>query len=116
MKNPTPAKLGLRERLKQTQALLDTAIGNLNHGTFVANAMFWKLNLQNRNEIKAVVDEYMAKMQVDIEANKKARSNTVIENFIDPELLKKVSEHEDDDGICSDSFDEDETEEVEEIK
>lgn len=101
MNQPTPAKLSLRGQLKHTQQLLKTAIANANHGTFVANAMFWKLGLKNREEIKAIVDEYMAVMHAKVEEEKKSRaegSTQIMEGFInvDATILSKVQEHMDD--------------------
>jgi len=98
MNQPTPAKLGLRAQLKQTQRLLKSAIANANHGTFVANAMFWKLGLKDREEIKAIVDEYMAVMHAKVVEEKASReqgSSQVIEGFIpvDAVVLSKVQEH-----------------------
>ena len=95
MNQTTPIKLSVRERLRRTEKLLSEAIANANNGTFVANAMFWKLGLKNRDEIKAVVDQYMAHMQSEVEKTKEKGSLQVVEGFIDPILLKKVEEFAD---------------------
>lgn len=98
---PTPPKLGLRARLHETERLLRVAIANANNGTFVANAMFWKLGLKNREEIKAIVDEYMEFMKAKVaEAKAKQASGPlenaqIIEGFIDKAILDKVAEHAD---------------------
>jgi len=90
-------KMSLREQLKRTQELLRTAIANANNGTFVANAMFWKLGLRNRDEIKKIVDDYMAHMTAKVEAAKEPGNVQVFDNFLqtDAAILAKVAEHAD---------------------
>ena len=93
----TLPKMSLREQLRKTQDLLKTAIANANNGTFVANAMFWKLGLKNRDEIKAVVDEFMAHMEAKVAKQKETGSLEVYEGFLetDATILAKVAEHAD---------------------
>lgn len=94
MLQPTPAKQGLRARLKAMESFCNTLKVNSENATFVANAMFWKLGLKSRPEITAIVDEYMAHMQAEL-AKAKAERTQVMDNFIDPAILAKVAEHAD---------------------
>lgn len=91
----TPAKQSLRARYKALETFCNTLKVNSENATIVANAMFWKLGLKNRNEIKAVVDEYMAHMHAEIAKVKEQGSLQVMDKFIDPVLLAKVAEHAD---------------------
>lgn len=92
---PTSAKLGLRARYKELEKFCNTLKINSENATFVANAMFWKLGLKNRDEIKAIVDEYMAHMQAEVAKVKENGSFQVMDNFVDPAILAKVAEHAD---------------------
>lgn len=87
--------MGLRARYKALETFCNKLKVNSENATFVANAMFWKLGLQNRDQIKAVVDEYMAHMTGEIAKVKQAGSIEVMPDFIDPVLLAKVAEHAD---------------------
>lgn len=95
---PTPAKLGLRARYKELETFCNRLRVNSENATIVANAMFWKLGLSNRDEIKAIVDEYMAHMQDKIAKLKAVKpsegSVQVMEGFVDPAILAKVAEHD----------------------
>jgi hypothetical protein len=92
---PTPAKLGLRARYKKLEEFNNRLRVNSENATIVANAMFWKLGLKNREEIKAVVDEYMTHMTDKIAKLKETSSLQVMDKFIDPAILQKVAEHAD---------------------
>lgn len=92
---PTSVKLGLRARYKLLEQFCNTLKVNSENATFVANAMFWKLGLKNRDEIKAIVDEYMQHMQAEVAKVKEQGSTQVMEGFLDPVLLAKVAEHAD---------------------
>ncbi len=98
---PTQAKPSLRQRLKLLEEFCNKLKINSENATFVANAMFWKHNYTNRDQIKAVVDEYMAFMQDKVTKAKEEGSLQVLPNFADPILLAKVAEHAEDRTIDS---------------
>lgn len=95
----TPAKLSLRERYKNLERLARTLKLNSDNATLVANAMFWKLGLKNRAEIKAIVDDFMAFTEAAIVNAKAERAAKELgegkpteEPFIDPVLLDKMKQ------------------------
>lgn len=92
---PTPAKPSLRQRYKALEEFNTRLRVNSENATFVANAMFWKLGLTNRGEIKAIVDAFMEHMKLKVAAAKEQGSLQVLPNFVDPAILAKVAEHAD---------------------
>lgn len=95
MFQPTPKKLSLRERYRALEKFCNTLKVNSENATFVANAMFWKLNLKNRDEIKKIVDEYMVFMEAKVAEAKQEQGLTVMEGFVDQTILDKVREFTD---------------------
>ncbi len=93
---PTPAKASLRARYKELEKFARTLQVNSENATLVANAGFWKLGLKNRDECKALVDEYLAYMTAKVAADKTEKSLTVIPDFIDQTLLDHVKGFTDD--------------------
>lgn len=103
---PTPPKTGLRARYRELEKFCNTLKVNSENATFVANAMFWKLGLKNRDEIKAIVDAYMEHMKARVEEAKKEGSLQVMDGFIDQTLLDKVKQFTDS-SVADDDADSD---------
>lgn len=91
----TPAKQSLRARYKELEKFCNTLKVNSENATMVANAFFWHTGMKNRQEIKAIVDAYMAHMVARVEEAKKDGSAQVMEGFIDQAILDKVAEFTD---------------------
>jgi hypothetical protein len=95
------ATTSLRQRYKALERINKTLLLNSNNATLVANAMFWRLGLKNREEIKAIVDGFIQFTTAQIEKAKAEKAERereegtlTVEEFIDPVLLEKARQIE----------------------
>lgn len=95
----TPKKLSLAQRHKNLERFCNQLKLNSDNAVFVANALMWRLGLKNRDEVKTIVDAFMAHMNEELKKAKEKGSVQVMDGFLDPAILAKVAEHDTDSSV-----------------